>query len=201
MNLKFSKILTVLFISCVVALLYNYFDPNGLKIIREERILNWESDSLLNKTIDVTINLNKQDSIPRNTLSNINNLKDLTHDVKDFTEPKTIKLKFALQLYNEGKKFIDARPVEEYEENHIKGAINIPFYGSEKYESVLDKIPKDEVIVTYCSGEDCDLSILLADELFGKGYKKIYVFFGGWNFWLQSGYPTEKVNEEKIIFK
>lgn len=169
--------------------MYNHFNPKGLNLIRSEKIITWENDSLINVTPLVTKDKIEVDSIP---VSKSINLPSKQLEVKPFTEPKAIKIDLAYKLFNQGIKFIDARPEEEFKENHIKGAINIPFYGSEKYDSVLNKISKDEIVVTYCNGDDCDLSILLGDEIFNKGYKKVYVFFGGWNDWLKKGYPVAK---------
>lgn len=186
MKLNIAIIISIIITSALIGLAYNYINPKGLALIRNERIIDWVTDS--SAVHQSNNNYNSSDHTHSNDLSG-----KITNDNPDnFSEPKAIKIDFAYKLFQEGKKFVDARPVEEYEENHIKGAINIPFYGSENYESVLNKISKDEIIITYCSGDDCDLSILLGDELFAKGYKKIYIFFGGWNDWLKMGYPTEK---------
>ncbi|MFO7525545.1 MAG: rhodanese-like domain-containing protein [Ignavibacteriaceae bacterium] len=121
-------------------------------------------------------------------------LKKTSNDVQSsFDKPIAIKLARAYELFNSGVKFIDARPVEEFAEGHIKDAVNIPFYQSEQYEDVLNNISKEEILVTYCSGEDCDLSIMLGDELFEKGYTKVYIFYGGWNDWLDADYPVESI--------
>ena len=191
MKLDFRKIFAIVFASVFISFVYNNFSPNGLKLIRDERVLNWESDSVSSFP---QLNLNVVDS---NLTINKPIIDSSTNEIKkdnsvSFNEPKAIKIDFAYKLFKQGVKFIDARPVEEFTEGHIKDAVNIPFYGSENYESILNKISKDDIVVTYCSGEDCDLSILLGDELFQKGYKKVYVFFGGWNDWLVKGYPTSK---------
>jgi hydroxyacylglutathione hydrolase len=60
------------------------------------------------------------------------------------------------------------------------------------YKYLLDKIDKSQPVVTYCAGSDCDLSIVLGTALSDLGYKKIFVFFGGWNDWLEAKYPIEK---------
>ncbi|MCS7052314.1 MAG: rhodanese-like domain-containing protein, partial [Ignavibacterium sp.] len=98
----------------------------------------------------------------------------------------------AYKLFKQGIKFIDARMPDEYAAGHIKGAYNIPFDGDESYRKILDNFSKDEIIVVYCGGTDCDLSIYLGNELFEKGFKRVYVFFGGWNEWLQNNYPISK---------
>lgn len=189
MKINLNKIFIILLLSISSGLLYNHFNSNGLRLIREERKLSWEYESSLIKQKSTVDLQTKEDSIKETELRTEKSDK---YETKDFKEPKAIKTPFAYKLFLSGVKFIDARPVEEYEEGHIKGAINIPFYGSENYENVLGIIPKDEVIVTYCNGDDCDLSILLGDEIFKKGYKKVYVYFGGWNDWLKLGYPIEK---------
>jgi 3-mercaptopyruvate sulfurtransferase SseA len=38
---------------------------------------------------------------------------------------------------------------------------------------------------------------LLANLLFEQGYKQVYVFFGGWNEWLNASYPIEKSAEQE----
>lgn len=106
-------------------------------------------------------------------------------------EPYAVNLEQAKELYEQKEIFIDAREKEEYLSGHIKGAVNIPFDDMDNYRTELEKIKKDEIIVTYCSGSDCDLSILLGNKLFELGYKNVYIFFGGWIKWLSAKYPVE----------
>ena len=188
--MNITKILSIILISFLLALLYNHFNPNGLKIIREERVLNWDDVSLsesdtLNTSID-EINLNS--SKPSDSLRIDKNYEP----IKSFKEPKAIKLDFAYKLCKDGVKFIDARSADEFSEGHIKGAVNIPFYGSENYLNVINSFNKNEIVVTYCSGADCDISILSADELFEMGFKRVYVFIGGIEEWTKNNYPINK---------
>ncbi len=186
MNINLIKFFGIILVSILISFVYNHFNPNGLNFIREERVLIWEDSSALDNADNELLQTENNDNqLQTENLTN----NDMNNN---FDQPKAIKLDFAYKLFNQKVKFIDARPVEEFSEGHIKGAINIPFYGSEEYESVLNQISKDEYLVTYCNGDDCDLSILLGDELFGKGYKKVYVFYGGWNDWLKNNYPVEK---------
>jgi rhodanese-related sulfurtransferase len=185
MRISLFRIFKIILVSILISLVYNHFNPNGLNLIRQERVLIWEDSSALD-------NSEKETFLEENNFSSSN--QELTHNEMNgnFDQPKAIKLEFAQKLFNQNVKFIDARTVEEFAEGHIKGAINIPFYGSEEYESVLAQIAKDEFVVTYCDGDDCDLSILLGDELFQKGYKKVYVFYGGWKDWLKNNLPVER---------
>lgn len=200
-----NKILHIIFFSILIGLLYNYLNPNGIPFIREERKLIFAKDDAVIVDSSLTIqNLS-------NAVSNENNLSDQDNNKADdssigqssksnllttesFLKPLAIKIDKAYQLYKQGVKFIDARMPEEYAEGHIKGATNIPFDGDESYRNILSTFSKDEILVTYCSGTECDLSILLGDELFEKGFKKVYIFFGGWNDWVERGYPISKSN-------
>lgn len=186
MNLSLIKIFWIILVSIIISFIYNHFNQKGLTLIRQERVLTWENNLPTKSGVE-----ENSKSEADNNYSNHNN-NSANEVIADFDKPKAITIDFAYQLYNQKVKFIDARPAEEFAEGHIKGAINIPFYGSENYQHELDKISKDQILVTYCSGDDCELSILLGDELFEKGYKKVYVFFGGWNQWNEKGYPVDK---------
>ena len=188
--MNISKILSITLISVLLSLAYNHFNPNGLKIIREERVLNWNDVSLsesntLNTSID---EINLRSSKPSDSLLVDNNAEP----IKPFKEPKAIKLDFAYKLFTDGVKFIDARSADEFSEGHIKGAVNIPFYGSENYLDVINSLNKNEIVVTYCSGADCDISILSGDELFEMGFKRVYIFIGGFEEWTKNNYPINK---------
>ena len=190
MNLNISKILIIILVSILISLIYNHFDPNGLSFFREARKMNWESDSL---TSINSINSSIADTSILNT--NISDSKEIKKDndnIESFNEPKAIKLDFAYKLFNDGIKFIDSRSPEEFAEGHVKGAVNIPFYGSENYLDVINRLNKNEIIVTYCSSADCDISILSGDELFEMGFKRVYVFIGGYDEWTKNNYPISK---------
>lgn len=194
MKINTKNIAVLIFTSSIIGFTYNYLNPDGISLIKTERILQFEDENP-----DTEDSIFTPESINENSASTIEEElsgivsageKNIITTPKAFDQPIAIKLARAYELFNNGIKFIDARPKEEFDDGHIKDAINIPFYQSEQYENVLNKISKDEVIITYCSGEDCDLSIMLGDELFEKGYKKVYVFYGGWNDWLDAGYPV-----------
>lgn len=190
MNLNIPKILSIILISILISLIYNHFNPNGLSIFREARKMNWESDSLLSIN---SINSQIADtSIINNSDSDSETVKKINDSIESFKEPKAIKLDYAYKLFNDGIKFIDSRSVEEFAEGHVKGAVNIPFYGSENFLDEINRLNKNEIIVTYCSSADCDISILSGDELFEMGFKRVYVFIGGYDEWNKNNYPTSK---------
>ena len=219
MRIDLKKIFLVLIISPIVGLIFNYFNPAGISLFREEKTLSFASDSLIipeinydeNETAD-TVEITKQlenieneqklsdelnDTITQEETELINNENELATNDKDeeqeeeiFSEPKAINLEQAFTLFNNGAKFLDARDDFDYNEGHISKAINIPFYAFEENEYKLNNINKDETIVTYCSGTDCDLSVLLGNTLAEMGYNKVFVFFGGWLDWVEANYPT-----------
>ncbi|HEX9252957.1 MAG TPA: rhodanese-like domain-containing protein [Ignavibacteriaceae bacterium] len=190
MGLSLSKIIIITFISVLLSLIYNHFNPIGLRLIREDKKLVWESDSQLSSDkVDSSLSYKGpiETKSPESVPSGKNELKS-----EPFKEPKAIKLDYAFKLFKDGIQFIDARSPEEFAEGHIKGAINIPFYGSENYLDAINHLNKNEFIVTYCSGADCDISILSGNELFEMGFKRVYVFIGGYDEWTKNHYPITK---------
>jgi len=107
-------------------------------------------------------------------------------------EPRllAITLDQALDLYQKGTIFVDAREPEYYQEGHIKGAWNFPFFLELVFK--LDSLQgKDAPLVIYCSGDECGSSEDLAYELQAEGFSNLLVFKGGWTAWNSSGHPIE----------
>lgn len=193
MNKK--NIFLIVVASFSVGILYNFLNPNGISFLRDQRVLEFiEEEQTINADSNFVDNKTEQIAISEKASSEQHN-KMTTDKNEKISKPLAIKIDRAYQLYKQGVKFIDARMPEEYKEGHIKGAINIPFDGDESYRKILENFSKDEILVTYCDGTDCELSILLGDELFEKGFKKVYIFFGGWNEWLAKDYPISRGNE------
>ncbi len=178
MKINFTSVLFIIIISSLLGLLINYFNPNGIPFIKEERQLSFVEDS----TTSYITNKNIEKANDQNL-------------VEVFNEAKAITLKQAYSLYNQNVFFIDARDYVEYEIGHIKNAVSLPYLDFDEYKTLLDTIPKNIAIVAYCDGKDCDLSILLGDKLFDLGYKEVYIFFGGWIDWQMATYPVEGEDE------
>ena len=54
----------------------------------------------------------------------------------------------------------------------------------------MDELDSDGIYIVYCSGEECSLSIDLADHLYNeKLIDKLLIFEGGWPQWRDAGYP------------
>ena len=204
MQIDPKKIFFVLIISSIVGLIFNNLNPAGISLIREEKKLSFASDSLIipeiNRdeketadTVEITTQLENIEDQQKLSDESTNNDEDEEPEAEEFNEPKVINLEQAFTLFNNGTMFIDAREEFDYQEGFIPKAINIPFYAFEENEYKLKNINKDEAIVTYCNGTDCDLSILLGNKLAEMGYKKVFVFFGGWWEWVEANYPTNTI--------
>ncbi len=113
-------------------------------------------------------------------------------------DPPFIGVDVAQLEYNAGNVlFVDAREPEEFECGTIAGAINVPFdyLPDDNLEQFFDStlnVPKDYPIITFCSGEECDLSLQLARNLQAFGYTNISIFFGGWRQWKKLNLPIER---------
>ena len=98
-----------------------------------------------------------------------------------------------LLLENKNVLFLDARPAAVYRRGRIPGAANYPEEDfAEHIKAFKDTVPLDRPIVTYCSGEECRASEMLAKQLQKEGYKYINLFFGGWVEWTQAKQRIEK---------
>lgn len=105
-----------------------------------------------------------------------------------------IGLEGVLQVFQGGEGvFVDARSAEEYSTGHIPGALLLTQEMLEdSVSSLTDLIPRDTLIVTYCSGAGCGSSREVADLLREEGYSNVKIFYGGWDVWKGAGYPVEK---------
>jgi rhodanese-related sulfurtransferase len=108
-------------------------------------------------------------------------------------DPTAISLDYAMMKFQlKNTVFLDSRYPEDFKSGHIKGAINLPYEEFEEHApQILPKLPKDEEIITYCDGSECETSLLLARELMDLGYRDVKVFFGGWQEWEKAGLSVE----------
>lgn len=102
-----------------------------------------------------------------------------------------ISLKRARELYQTDQAvFIDARPEPAYRAGHIKDAINLPWQrAEEECFRIIEQIPTDRPIVTYCDGKACDLSDDLARFFQDLGYTKARALHNGLSRWQKKGLP------------
>ena len=84
---------------------------------------------------------------------------------------------------------VDVLSLESYEKEHIPGSINIPLKDiKNKAERLLKK---DKEIVVYCGSFQCTMSLQAAEILTKLGYKDVYCFEGGLQYWKDAGFSLE----------
>ena len=83
---------------------------------------------------------------------------------------------------------VDARNPEEYQEVHIKGAINIPLKKFKKYADFLPKNTSTRIIF-YCNGIKCGKSKKAAKQALKLGYSQVIVYAEGMPVWEEKGLP------------
>lgn len=116
----------------------------------------------------------------------------LLKDVKKKEDIPKIHINEASALFDSGRAvFIDTRGPNMYKVEHIKGSIEL-MAGSPPadYERFAD-VFKGKVLVPYCHGVGCHLADKAAHRLYDMGYRKVAIFFGGWNEWKQAGKETQ----------
>ena len=111
------------------------------------------------------------------------------------SEPILIDLDLSKELFDSGAIFIDARDSILYSDGHIEGSLLIPWENTsnEDIDNILSKFNYNDVVVTYCSGGDCTLSLDIADYVFDElSFEKVFVFEGGYPLWVEKGFPIKK---------
>ena len=156
---------------------------DSLRLVNEKRL----QDSILAKNKSDSLK-NIQDSLKTADQKKQDSIKN-SQQVQEISKPVDIKIDFAKALFDKKYRFLDARDVSDFSAGHIQGAMNIPFHEIEKYKERFNDLPKDQVYVTYCSSA-CDVSIDMAYYMAKLGFKKVYIFHGGWDEWKNAGYPA-----------
>ena len=96
---------------------------------------------------------------------------------------KMVRLKDVFEEITNGEvTLIDVRPQEEYNNQHIPGAISLPLLNIEDY---LSSIPKDKKTIAYCRGPYCVFATQAVEVLNSFGYEA-YRMEEGVNEWKQS---------------
>lgn len=183
-----KQILYVLGICVVAALLINFISPKGLPLIVDESMYSEANSD----------NLKQQYEQGSTNTSSQNIMQNPNYDKKTgIVKPQNIKIDFAKMLYDKGVLYIDGRPKHEYAEGKIKGAISIPYeeymaMSDDQRAQLMSKYNKNDIIVVYCSGGECEISIDLAYEIAKLGFTSLNIYRGGYKEWQAAGYPTEK---------
>ena len=85
---------------------------------------------------------------------------------------------------------LDARPLVDYDRGHLPGAMSLPQTQLDTYyPQILPLLSPAQPLLVYCSGEECDESLLLSVYLREQGYTNVALFVGGYQAW-QAAQPA-----------
>ena len=84
---------------------------------------------------------------------------------------------------------VDVRSANQYQQEHLKGAISLPGYEVEKR---ISELPKDKQIITYCACSAEQTSAGSVIQLRQQGYKNAVALLGGIQAWKDAGYEVVK---------
>ena len=110
---------------------------------------------------------------------------------KEFFEDKmtftTGSVELERMMKNNEVNVVDVRAAEDYAQGHIPGAVNFP---KDQWQS-LKGLRKDKTNVLYCYSIVCHLAAKAAVKFAGHGYP-VMELDGGWRWWKEDGFDTEK---------
>ncbi|MGP0075869.1 MAG: rhodanese-like domain-containing protein [Bryobacteraceae bacterium] len=112
--------------------------------------------------------------------------------VPDFMSPQDLKK--AIDEHSKDVVIVDTAAPPIWEEEHIPGAVNLPY--SKNLTAPLP-LPRDKTLVVYCACKDDDDSKEMARQLSLLGYRKVKVLKDGWFKWLELKYKTVSKDDEK----
>ncbi len=198
-----SDILIILAISTVLAFWFNGLsNPKGISLIREERVLETASDDEFEQLVDTSTVVTAQQQIPVDTLpvkkdtskqplpmqQKVGETSKTTIEEQGPVKAKAINYSQVKKLMADPSVMIlDARNEHEFAEGHLPNSRNIFALEFEQYIPELIGMNKDIRIIVYCGGGQCELSHELSNNLIGLGFKKIYIYLGGWEDWKKNG--------------
>jgi rhodanese-related sulfurtransferase len=185
-----KQILIILVISIAAGLTANAINPKGVPLILDKNI--YKPDTVKQKKISEDF-VNDPFDTSKKSVTNVMQGKK---NKEGFIEPANITYELAKGLFDRKALFIDARTKAEFDSVHVKGAINIPFEefhvkSVEERAEIMRKFNKEGIIVVYCKGGKCEVSIDLAYEIAKLGFNSVNIYRGGIAEWKEKGYPTE----------
>jgi rhodanese-related sulfurtransferase len=196
-NNTVKQLLIIIAVGAGLGLLVNAVNPGGVPLILDKNIYK----------VDIADSNKQKSNIPEGFVNDPydtssykqgHNWQVKEKNKQGFVEPEQkISKELAKQMYDIKALFIDARKKEDFDVLHVTGAINIPyeeFHAKPRQEqmSIMKKFNKDGIIVVYCKGEKCEVSIDLAYDIAKLGFNGVNIYKGGIHEWKSAGYPVEE---------
>src|ERR671922_1751989 len=111
--------------------------------------------------------------------------------------PQPIEYQRLRDLLAGGAQLVEVLPAEEFAEEHLPGAINIPL--KELDADSAAQLDKTRPVIVYCWDYLCDMSPRAAARLVSLGFERVYDYAASKVDYLARGLPREgeKANEER----
>ncbi len=104
---------------------------------------------------------------------------------------RVITLAQMQRVVGEGRGMVlDARSPTEYEAGHIGGAHNMYAVEPESFVERIADIPRDTLLVIYCSNRHCPYGRDLAEFLGAFGFTNMLLYDDGWDGWDGARLPS-----------
>lgn len=120
----------------------------------------------------------------------------------------SVPVQVANEMFRAGFKYLDVRSAEEYNDEHVEGSINIPYF--EKWsvmcedcnflENVEGKFRKRDGIIVGCTRND-HMSFMAANKLVNAGFMNVTILGGGYEAWERSGLPIVTNGKKKACIQ
>lgn len=108
------------------------------------------------------------------------------------TTPTEIRAVDVKGMIDGGREIVllDARSTKEWGESDgkIPGALRVHIT---EIEDLLDTLPKEVPVITYCTCRHEKLSIRVTQMLADRGFSDAHFLLGGFDAWVSAGYPLE----------
>jgi rhodanese-related sulfurtransferase len=99
------------------------------------------------------------------------------------------------RLLDDGAQLVEVLPSDEYQEEHLPGALSIPLNSLDARTTA--QLDKRAPVIVYCWDELCDLSPRAAHRLAELGFEQVYDYVDGKADWLGSGLPGEGSRDDR----
>ena len=92
-------------------------------------------------------------------------------------------------LAEQEAQLVEVLPTDEYADEHLPGAINIPL--KELDRETTGRLDRARPVIVYCYDEQCDMSPRAASRLESIGFEQVYDYTAGKADWGSYGLPLE----------
>jgi thioredoxin len=121
-----------------------------------------------------------------------------TTDAKSKQELTIEEFDSKLKKAGANAQILDARTLEEYQQNHLKGAVLFSVADEAELQKQIDKLDKQKPTFVYSINNG--RSTQLAKKLQGQNFVAVYNLPGGISHWIGSGRPVESTVSNGLTF-